>query len=243
VNAVSLHDTWNVALLGALNLAHMGWWAGLNISPHFVESLYMADMVYFLTDFVWLLALPECVAARVWHTLVAHHSSIITCGFFAFGKPVRLAARVAVLFSSRPWCRPPMEVPQPCPLSAASLAADCASGILTNPAQVLMRQALRCWVVELASWNHIAQRKWDSPWLERINKPLFVVTRLIGWPVTYFAYTRDRSSLPAAEILAQARRSLQATSHATQSSPHTPHYPLPFAFLPTSRFPPPVIPI
>lgn len=121
MNAVSLHDTWNLALLGALNLAHIGWWAGLSISPYFVERLYTADMAYFLCDFVWLLALPECVAPRVWHTLVAHHSSIIGCGFFAFGKPVRRSARTqhsdAVLqhaeLCSRPdaWCRRPMDMP------------------------------------------------------------------------------------------------------------------------------------
>jgi hypothetical protein len=205
---VSLHDTWNLALLGALNLAHIGWWAGLNISPHFVERLYTADMVYFLSDFVWLLALPECVAPRVWHTLVTHHSSIIGCGFFAFGKPVRSSACTqypdAVLQQAELCSRPGTEkdsLDPPVPHSRGGV--DCGSEALLCPAQVLMRQALRCWVVELASWNHIAQRKWDSPWLERINKPLFFVTRLIGWPVTYFAYARDRGSLSAGDMLAQ----------------------------------------
>jgi len=68
-----------------------------------------------------------------------------------------------------------------------------------NP--VLMRHAVRCWVVEVASWNHIATRKFKSPVFEKVNKPLYIVTRLIGWPVAYFAYLRDRNSLSASEVL------------------------------------------
>jgi len=72
-----------------------------------------------------------------------------------------------------------------------------------------MHQMLRGWIVELASWNHIAARKWESPLMDRFNKPLFVITRLICFPYTYLLYYRERSSLSAADIITQVPALLQ----------------------------------
>jgi hypothetical protein len=63
-----------------------------------------------------------------------------------------------------------------------------------NP--VFMKHLLRTWSVELHSWNHIASRRFSNmTLLARINKPLFVILRLIGFPLTWFAYARDRAAL------------------------------------------------
>ena len=37
-----------------------------------------------------------------------------------------------------------------------------------------------------------------------INKPLFVAARLIGFPLSYVAYARDRGALDARQLLLQA---------------------------------------
>ena len=37
-----------------------------------------------------------------------------------------------------------------------------------------------------------------------INKPLFVAVRLIGFPLAYVAYARDRGALDAHQLLLQA---------------------------------------
>lgn len=70
---------------------------------------------------------------------------------------------------------------------------------------VLMSHLLRTWIVEVHSFVHIAARKLGSkmPLLQRINKPLFVVLRLVIFPLTWFAYARDRSALPPAVQAAQ----------------------------------------
>ena len=59
-----------------------------------------------------------------------------------------------------------------------------------------MKHLLRTWSVEVHSWNHIASRRFSKiEFLARINKPLFVALRLIGFPLTWFAYARDRAAL------------------------------------------------
>ena len=73
---------------------------------------------------------------------------------------------------------------------------------------VLMAHLLRTWSVEIASWNHIAMRRLRPPDLalmqHLLNKPLFVVLRIIGFPLTWFVYARERAALPAAVIAAHA---------------------------------------
>ena len=53
-----------------------------------------------------------------------------------------------------------------------------------------------------AQWVHIAARKLPSPAqrevLQRVNKPLFAGLRLVGFPLTWVAYARDRAALPLA---------------------------------------------
>jgi hypothetical protein len=86
----------------------------------------------------------------------------------------------------------------------ATLVAHHAAVLLCVPVAVgnplLMRHLLRTWVVELHSWNHIAAR---TPWplgpaCLRVNKALFVATRLVGFPLTYAVYHRERQAAPAA---------------------------------------------
>lgn len=73
----------------------------------------------------------------------------------------------------------------------------CAPFALGHP--VLMRHLLRTWIVELNSWVHIAARRLRSQWareaLQRLNKPMFCTLRLVCFPLTWFAYNRDRASL------------------------------------------------
>ena len=73
---------------------------------------------------------------------------------------------------------------------------------------VLMRHLLRTWIVELHSWTHIATRRLRSERLaelaQRVNKPLFAAIRLIGFPLTYLMYARDRAALPADLLLAHS---------------------------------------
>ena len=85
--------------------------------------------------------------------------------------------------------------------AAILLAAPAAAG---HP--VLMRHLLRTWVVELHSWVHIAAREFSSPALHALNKPLFVVLRLVAFPLTWFVYARQRAALPPA--VAGARMSI-----------------------------------
>lgn len=62
-----------------------------------------------------------------------------------------------------------------------------------------MKHLLRTWSVEVHSWNHIASRRFSKlTFLSYINKPLFVMLRLIGFPLTWFAYARDRVALAPA---------------------------------------------
>lgn len=72
---------------------------------------------------------------------------------------------------------------------AAVLA--CAAGAAGYP--LLMRHLLRVWVVELHSWTHIAARELGSPVLGAVNKPLFVGVRLVGFPLTWLVYARERA--------------------------------------------------
>ena len=80
----------------------------------------------------------------------------------------------------------------------ATLVAHHAAVLLCVPVAVgnplLMRHLLRTWVVELHSWNHIAAR---TPWplgpaCLRVNKALFMATRLVGFPLTYAVYRSGR---------------------------------------------------
>ena len=73
---------------------------------------------------------------------------------------------------------------------AAVLA--CAAGAAGYP--LLMRHLLRVWIVELHSWTHIAARELRSPALGAMNKPLFVGVRLVGFPLTWLAYARERAA-------------------------------------------------
>ena len=65
----------------------------------------------------------------------------------------------------------------------------------------LIRHALRCWIAEYSSWTHIAARATavDRPiisnMLENVNKPMFVFTRLICWPIVYLLFDRERTLL------------------------------------------------
>ncbi|KAL3893402.1 MAG: hypothetical protein SGPRY_014258 [Prymnesium sp.] len=73
---------------------------------------------------------------------------------------------------------------------------------------VLMAHLLRTWMVELHSFVHIAARKTQWPNLQallaRVNKPIFVGLRLIGFPLSWFAYARDRAALSVAMRAAHA---------------------------------------
>ena len=73
---------------------------------------------------------------------------------------------------------------------------------------VLMRHLLRTWAVELHSWIHIAARTVNvygiGDLARRVNKPAFVVLRLIGFPLTWFMYAAERSALPPAVLAAHA---------------------------------------
>ena len=77
------------------------------------------------------------------------------------------------------------------------IVCGCMPIALAHP--VLQRHLLRTWVVEVHSWNHIASRRLPpaiAKPLERINKPMFVALRLISYPLTWFAYAKDRAMLP-----------------------------------------------
>jgi len=67
-----------------------------------------------------------------------------------------------------------------------------------------MRHMLRCWLVEVSSWNHVAARKWESRLFEWINKPLYFATRFIGFPFAYFIYHSERAALSRAEVLSES---------------------------------------
>ena len=95
---------------------------------------------------------------------------------------------------------------RPALLMHHALTVACAPVAFGRP--VLMAHLLRAWIVELHSWNHIAARQLSSPRLRKvlqaINKPLFVAARLIGFPLTYVAYARDRRALDVHQLLLQA---------------------------------------
>jgi hypothetical protein len=62
---------------------------------------------------------------------------------------------------------------------------------------LLMRHLLRTWIVD--SWNHIAARRMCGRLANvarRINKPLFVALRLLGFPLTWLQYYTERAALP-----------------------------------------------
>jgi hypothetical protein len=65
---------------------------------------------------------------------------------------------------------------------------------------VLMRHLLRTWIVELHSWVHIAARRLQWAWareqLRRANKPIYCALRLVGFPLTWVAYSRGASLRP-----------------------------------------------
>ena len=66
---------------------------------------------------------------------------------------------------------------------------------------LLMSHFLRTWIVELSSWTHIAARRLKgtrvAALLERLNKPIYVGLRMIGFPLTYVVYARERAASPA----------------------------------------------
>jgi len=155
--AADRHDAWNLMSLGALNVAHAGWWLGLYpAGPTVISTLFSADLCYILCDLGWLVFSPRCVAPAVWPTLIVHHGIVLCCVPTAWAKPV------------------------------------------------LMAHLLRTWIVEVHSWVHIAARKLQSPLLTRVNKPLFAVLRLVGFPLTWVAYARDRAAMPLALQAAHA---------------------------------------
>jgi hypothetical protein len=159
---MNAHDDWNLLSLGALNVAHVGWWTGLFASERVLECLFYCDAAYLLMDTCWLVFVPSCVPARSRNNLLVHHAIVCLCLPYAMGKPV------------------------------------------------LMRHLLRVWMVELHSWNHIAVRRFAnaSPMIaaiaERVNKPLFFALRLVGFPLSWFVYARERAALSAAVIQAHA---------------------------------------
>ena len=150
--AMDAHDDWNMVVIGALNVAHAGWWFGLVTGGGALSFLFWADCAYLLLDSCWLVFVPSCVAARSRGTLLMHHALVCCLIPLAAGRPV------------------------------------------------LMRHLLRTWMVELHSFNHIATRWLHArlaAWAERLNKPLFVALRLIGYPLSWVPYARDRAALPA----------------------------------------------
>ena len=59
--------------------------------------------------------------------------------------------------------------------------------------------ATNAWIVELQSWTHIAARRLNEPlakYCELLNKPLYVLTRFIIYPLTWFRYNHLRNTLP-----------------------------------------------
>ena len=55
------------------------------------------------------------------------------------------------------------------------------------------------WIVELQSWTHIAARRLNEPYAqacERVNTPLYLLTRFVLFPLTWFRYAHLRSTWP-----------------------------------------------
>jgi hypothetical protein len=88
VSMMDLHDDWNLYAIGALNVAHVGWWAGLFVSRTALNCLFFADAAYIVLDMCWLLFVPACVAPRVRPTLLIHHAFVCCCVPVAYGTPV-----------------------------------------------------------------------------------------------------------------------------------------------------------
>ena len=87
--AIDAHDEWNLLALGALNLAHIGWWCGVfSASGAALQLLFYADAAYLIADTCWLVFVPNCVAPRNRMTLLAHHLLICTILPVAASKPV-----------------------------------------------------------------------------------------------------------------------------------------------------------
>ena len=59
------HDDWNIVAIGALNLAHVGWWCGAVSGSTALNVLFVADAAYLMADTCWVLFVPNCVPARV----------------------------------------------------------------------------------------------------------------------------------------------------------------------------------
>ena len=77
------------------------------------------------------------------------------------------------------------------------LVLACASPAWSEP--LFMRHLLRTWIVEIQSWMHIATRQLGGRCgkaAAAANKPLFVALRLVGFPLTYFAYAAERRAVP-----------------------------------------------
>jgi hypothetical protein len=92
VLAADRHDAWNLMSLGALNVAHAGWWLGLYpAGPTVISTLFAADLCYILCDLGWLVFSPRCVAPAVWPTLIVHHGIVLCCVPTAWAKPVLMA--------------------------------------------------------------------------------------------------------------------------------------------------------
>lgn len=163
---MDLHDAWNIYALGALNVLHVGWWAGVLAGPRATSALFAADAAYIALDTAWLALVPSCVAPRVRLTLLAHHLVMNCCTPVAWGKPVH------------------------------------------------QRHLLRTWCVELQSWTHIAARALRPGRLRRacdwINRPLYVLLRLVAFPLAWVLYSRERAALPAAVLAAHTPAALHA---------------------------------
>ena len=82
------HDKWNLVALGALNVAHVGWWCGLLTGPAALHALFLADVAYIALDTCWLIFVPSCVAPRVRGTLIVHHILICTMFPLARNRPL-----------------------------------------------------------------------------------------------------------------------------------------------------------
>lgn len=96
---LELHDIWNLAALGTLNVCHIGWWCGaLAGSSRALSWLFWADAAYLVADCGWLLLVPGCVPAASRNTLLIHHLLVCALVPIAAGKPVLMAHLLRV------WC-------------------------------------------------------------------------------------------------------------------------------------------
>ena len=95
-SAMDLHDDWNLVVIGALNIAHMGYWCGAFALSPSMSFLFYADAAYLLLDSLWLVLAPSCVPPKSWKTLLMHHALVCTLLPITAGRPVMMKHLVRV---------------------------------------------------------------------------------------------------------------------------------------------------